>query len=118
MRYTPDSGQLAVFSEAEGLVDPELNRRSAFADADGSLWFGGVGGVYRVQADRAAATALPRPPRRLLTTLGQPAGAAEALQYLTGDPGEPLTLAAGRNAFVELRLALTDFLAPSLVRYA
>ena len=118
VRYAPGSGRLAVFGEAEGLLDPELNRRSAFADADGTLWFGGVGGVYRVRPARAAALAPPRPPRLLLTGLGTPAGAFEAVRYLGGGPPARFTLAAGPTAFVELRLALTDFFAPGLVRYA
>ena len=118
VRYIPNKGRLAVFGETEGLLNPELNRRSAFADADSTLWFGGVGGVYRVQPGRAAEGGLPLQPRLLLTTLSTPAGATEGVQYLAGTPAERFTLGAGRNAFVELRLALTDFYAPSLVRYA
>ncbi|GAA4000617.1 hypothetical protein GCM10022408_09700 [Hymenobacter fastidiosus] len=118
VHYAPGSGRLSVFGEAEGFEDPELNRRSAFADADGTLWFGGVRGVYRVRPGRGAAVTLSRPPRLLLTALGTPDGADEAVRYLTGTPRERFTLAAGPTAFVELRLALTDYFAPGLVRYA
>ena len=118
VRYATGSGRLSVFGETEGLLDPELNRRSAFADADGTLWFGGVGGVYRVAPGRTAAVALPRPPRLLLTALGTPDGTDEAVQYLAGGLGQRFTLAAGPTAFVELRLGLTDFFAPGLVHYA
>ncbi|MDJ0366500.1 two-component regulator propeller domain-containing protein [Hymenobacter sp. H14-R3] len=118
VRYAPASGQLSVFGETEGFKDPELNRRSAFADADGTLWFGGVSGVYRVRPERAVAIALPRPPRLLLTALGTPAGATEAVRYLPAGHHEQFTLPAGPNAFVELRLALTDYFDPDLARYA
>ncbi|SFP76656.1 sensor histidine kinase [Hymenobacter arizonensis] len=118
VRYVPNSGRLSVFAEAEGLQDPELNRRSAFADADGALWFGGVGGLYRVQPERAAALAPSRPPRLLLTALSTPAGAFEAIQHLAASPSQRLVLPAGPLAFIELRMALTDFFAPALARYA
>lgn len=119
VRYAPGRGQLSVFGEAEGLHNPELNRRSAFADADGMLWFGGVGGVYRVLPSRTGAGTPPPPPRLLLTAVGTPAGETEAVHYLPSNgPGPMLTLAAGPHAFVELQLALTDFFEPSLVRYA
>ena len=120
VRYAPKTGRLSVFGEAEGLQNPELNRRSAFADADGTMWFGGVGGVYRVLPDRAQTGAPPPiPPRLLLTAVGIPAGETEAVRYLpSSDPAPRLTLPAGPHAFVELQLALTDFFAPGLVRYA
>ncbi len=117
VRYTPTTGRLAVYREAEGLADAELNRGSAFADADGALWFGGVGGIYRVRPDQAVLTPAHAAPRLLATGVGRRAGAAEHIMRLAGRVGE-LTLAAGPEAYLELRLALTDFFAPEQSRYA
>ena len=119
VRYAPGTGRLSVFGEAEGLQNPELNRWSAFADADGTRWFGGVGGVYRVRPYRVPTAAASHPPRLLLTAVGTPAGETEAVRYLPSTaPAPRLTLAAGPQAFVELQLALTEFFAPGLARYA
>ena len=114
-----NNGQFAVFSEAEGLREPELNRHSALAEADGTLWFGGTGGVFRVRPQAGGLANFRWPaPQLLLTALGQPADAAGAVRLLPAGPVPRLTLAAGPDAFVELHLALTDFFAPDLVRYA
>ncbi len=119
VRYVPTEGRLAVFGEMEGLRDAELNRYSALADHDGSLWFGGIGGVHRLwPAQVARAAQRERAPRLLPTALGLPAGADTDVQPLANGALSRLTLAAGPEAFVELHLALSDHFAPDLVRYS
>ncbi|MBC7446817.1 MAG: hypothetical protein H7330_02035, partial [Hymenobacteraceae bacterium] len=49
IRYDPARQRLAIFGEAAGLTEAELNRNSAYADPrTGALLFGGVGGVFQV----------------------------------------------------------------------
>ncbi|QIX62868.1 hypothetical protein HER32_17485 [Hymenobacter sp. BT18] len=109
VRFTPGSEHLAVFGESEGLHDTELNRYSGLAEPDGTLWFGGTGGVFQWQPGLMTAS-LKRKPRLLLTELGLPAGASVSVRPLPAELVPSLQLAAGPNAFVELRLALTNFL--------
>ena len=126
IRYDPATERLAVLTEADGLLDAELNRNSAYADpTTGALWFGGVGGLHRVGPHASAAPAAARyaPTQLLLTTLTEPAGGqaantAAAQRRLTGYQLPHLRLAPGDDAFVELRLALTNLFSPELTRYA
>ena len=116
--YFPATGQLAVYREAEGFLDAELNRSSALTDADGTLWFGGVGGVHRVVPQQTVPDPAVRAPRLIVTGIGVSAGTTLNVRQLPNGRVPPLTLAAGPNAFVELRLALTDLFAPDQIRYA
>ncbi|MDO7877564.1 histidine kinase [Hymenobacter sp. ASUV-10] len=113
VRYVPATNQLSVVGRGEGLAEPELNQQAALRDRDGSLLFGGVGGLYRVLTPAPAA---PGPaPRLLFTALTQgdtlarwlPAGAA---------PAGGLRLPhAGAEAGLDL--ALTDRRSPGQARF-
>ncbi len=117
-RYTPTTGQVLAFREAEGLPDAELNRSAAFLDRDGSLWFGGVGGVVHLYPNEIRTSATRKPPHLRATAVGYPAGTQERLDHLLAGRAGRLNLGAGATAYVELRLALTDFFSPELTRYA
>ncbi len=122
VRYVPRTQSLTVLTEAAGLPDAELNRHSAFADpATGILWFGGVGGVGGVQPRTLQRPTGPPPPRLLVTAVAtsapNPTAPAER-QVVPAGQTPALHLAAGPTAFVELHVAITDFLAPEQVRYA
>ncbi len=123
VRYEPTTQRLAVLTEADGLADAELNRNSAFADpATGALWFGGVGGLHRVWPN--APTADRYAPARLLVTATAgpaPGGGGDSsivVRQLAGYQLPQLRLGAGPEAFVELRLALSNLSSPDLTRYA
>lgn len=122
VRYAPTTQSLAVFAQAEGFVDAELNRSSAYADpATGALWFGGVGGLHRVWPGAAIASPSRHPARLLVTAVASPGEQADAgpvVQLLTGQRAPRLNLTADPTAFVELRLAISDLLNPSLAHYA
>ncbi len=127
VRYDPARQRLAVFGQAAGFADPELNRNSAYADSrTGELLFGGVSGLYRVAANlHGAAETGHRSPVQLLATgyaesvPGGPAGGVPLPTALAGGAAVPaLRLGARPTDFVEIRLALTDLLAPDLTRYA
>ncbi|MDQ2769449.1 MAG: histidine kinase, partial [Bacteroidota bacterium] len=122
VRYAPAAQRLTVFAEAEGLVDAELNRNSAYADpATRALWFGGIGGLHRV-----VPAALDRQPARatarlLLTAVAEPGANPDAdpvVRPLRAGRVPALRLAAGAGAFVELRLALSNLLDPAQTHYA
>ena len=117
VRYQPRTGQLVTLTEADGLTDAEMNRQSAHRDADGTLYFGGVGGVYRVRGATAAAMVQPVP-CLLLTAYTQHLSARDTTRtyYLPGRLSTPLVLAP-HDAFLELSLALTDYLAPEQARF-
>lgn len=119
VRYVPATNRLSVYREAEGLTNPELNRCSLFRDADGTLWFGGVGGVFRLSPGAATAEPPRAAARLLVAAVGASVGGATPTvrQVPTGQP-EGVTLAAGAYSMVELRLALTDHYDPERTRYA
>ena len=122
VRYVPATQNLTVLAEAQGLVDAELNRNSAYADpTTGALWFGGIGGLHRVLPAAAGNGASGSRARLLLTAVALPGNrpdAAPIVQPLRGGRVPALHLAAGNGAFVELRLALSNLLAPAQTHYA
>ncbi|MDO7845792.1 histidine kinase [Hymenobacter sp. M29] len=117
LRYNLRTRHLSVLTEEDGLADAEFNRLSAWREADGSLLFGGVGGVCRVRPAPAPASP-PRPPRLLLTAYTQHLSALDTTRttYLAGPAAPALTLAP-HDAFLELSLALTDYRAPERARF-
>ncbi len=117
VRYDIRANRLTVLTAADGLTEAELNRQSAWRDPDGTLYFGGVSGVHRVRPTPRASTP-PPPPWLLLTAISQHHGSADTtrVRYPTGRAGAELVLAPA-DAFVELSLALTDYLAPDRARF-
>jgi signal transduction histidine kinase/streptogramin lyase len=108
VRYVPATDQLTVFGPADGLNEPELNQQAAFRDHDGTLYFGGIGGLYRVRPGRSLAPGL-RPPRLLFTARtradtvaawlpdGQPPADGLRLPGPTAEAGFDLSLSDLRN---------------------
>jgi signal transduction histidine kinase/ligand-binding sensor domain-containing protein len=112
--YRPATGQLTIYGPAEGLSNPELNKQAAYRAPDGTLFFGGVGGAFRVA--RGATLAGPdQPPHLLLTAQASGAG---ALRYLTTPRASagPLLL-SGPIKEGGFDLALNDYRAPALNRF-
>ena len=108
VRYSLAFDQLTVLGPADGLAEPELNQQAAFRDADGTLYFGGIGGVVRVRPTTPLAPSGPSP-RLLCTAL---ALGDSTTQWLpAGAPPPPLHL-ADTHAVGGFDLALTDFSAP------
>jgi signal transduction histidine kinase/streptogramin lyase len=120
VRYQPASGQLAVFTTAQGLLSNECNALAAYTDPrDGSLLMGGVAGLHRIYPNQVpGANAVT--PRLLLTSytaLGTSAETSYTRHLLPTDPLPALQL--GPNLpLVDLHLALTNSLDPSRARYA
>ncbi len=117
VRYDPTREQLAVFGESEGMHNAELNRHSALVDADGSLWMGGLGGVYHLRPEQLRPGAAPVRPRLLVTGVGQTVGGQLHETPVPAAVWPRLTLPAAPEAAVAVQLAFTDFFAPELVRY-
>jgi signal transduction histidine kinase/streptogramin lyase len=122
VRYAPGSQSLTILAAPDGLTDAELNRQSAYADpATGTLWFGGVGGVYGVRPAALRPPARRVRPRLLATAVVGPAPGGNGpgeLRLLPAGELPVLLLGAKPTAFIELHLAVTDFLFPEAVRYA
>ena len=112
VRYAPASGQLTVLGVADGLAELELNQQAAFRDPDGTLYFGGIGGLVRVRAAGPAGVA-SAVPRLLVTAVAHGAGAGQALPA-----GQlPELHLADTHAVGGFDLALTDFRAPDHNRF-
>ena len=119
VRYQPASGQLAVFSMAQGLLSNECNALAAYADPrDSSLLIGGVAGLHRVYPGQVPrANAVPRLLLTSYTALGTSAEASYTRQLLATDPLPALRLGP-RLPLVDLHLALTNGPEPDRARYA
>lgn len=117
VRYDPVRRRLSVFTETDGLADAELNRQSAWRAPEGTLYFGGVGGLHRVRPARAAG-GRQQAPHLLLSAYTQHHSRPDTTQthYLPG-PAQPALTLAPADAFVELHLALTDYLTPEQARF-
>ncbi|MBO2012789.1 hypothetical protein J4E00_27255 [Siccationidurans soli] len=120
VRYQPASGQLAVFTTAQGLLSDECNAVAAYTDPrDSSLLVGGVAGLHRIYPNQvpAASTVAPRLLLTSYTALGTAAEASHTRYLLATDQLPALRL--GPNMpLVDLHLALTNSLDPSRARYA
>lgn len=64
-RIDPATSAVVNFDAADGLAGTEFNAGAAFVSPDGTLLFGGVGGVTKVLPDRVSRN--PYPPRTVLT---------------------------------------------------
>ena len=117
VRYDPLRRRLTVFTETDGLTDAELNRQSAWRAPEGTLYFGGVGGLHRVRPARAAAGQQPAPRLLLSATTQHHSGPDTTRTHYLPGPAQPRLTLAPADAFVELHLALTDYLAPEQARF-
>jgi signal transduction histidine kinase/streptogramin lyase len=120
VRYQPASGQLAVFTTAQGLLSNECNALSAYTDPrDGSLLVGGIAGLHRIYPSQVpgASTLAPRLLLTSYTSLGTSAEASQSRHLLTTDQLPKLHLGPSLP-LVDLHLALTNSLDPSRARYA
>ena len=109
VRYDPALDQLTVLGPADGLAEPELNQQAAFRDADGMLYFGGIGGVVRVRPTSPLARHQGPAPRLLLTALVL---GDSTTQWLPAGAAPPPLHLANTHAEGGFDLALTDFSAP------
>jgi len=120
VRYQPASGQLAVFTTAQGLASDECNAQAAYTDPlDGSLLIGGIAGLQRVYPDQVPGPGAARP-RLLLTSFTALSASAEASRTRTLLPhdGLPTLRLAPDAPLIDLHLALVNDLDPSRARYA
>jgi signal transduction histidine kinase len=113
VRYAPATDQLTVYGPTEGLREVEINLQAALRDpASGTLYFGGVGGTYRVE--RSAPAAWPaRAPRLLFPALTR---ADSVVRWLPSGTAPALHL-PGPAADAGVALALTDFGDPNQARF-
>ncbi len=112
--YHPATARLTIYGPAEGLANPELNKQAAYRAPDGTLYFGGVGGVFRV-APGAPLVGPDRPPRLLLTARASGAGALRFSTHATGPvPALQLSGPIKEGGF---DLALNDYRAPAQNRF-
>lgn len=120
VRYAPESGQLSVFTTAQGLVSDEFNASAAYADPhDGTLLLGGVGGLHRIMPGQVPALPAARP-RLLLTALTALSASTEAsrTRYLLASDAVPALRLAPEQPIIDLHLTLTNSPDASRARYA
>ena len=116
VQYQPAAGQLAVLTAANGLADSECNYAPAFQDTDGTLYFGSVKGVTRLDANWRERARSPQ--RRLVVSRLDllPAGDTTARRSYPY-PGAPLALTLHDEAAAAIQFALTDYLSPTTTQY-
>ena len=121
VRYQPATGQLSVFTTAQGLASNECNARAAYVDPlDGhSLLIGGVAGLHRIYPGQMPGPR-SRTSRLLLTgwqALSADAATSRVRYRLPADGPPPLALAPDAP-LIDLHLALTNDSDPGRARYA
>jgi len=119
VRYDPTTGQLKVFTTADGITSNEFNRLAHTRGADGRFYFGGINGITvfhpkALQASTAAAIA-PLVLKEVLVQRDDRDGMEDRTPTLL--EGAPLVLRPG-DRFFTVDFALLNFLDPALVRYA
>jgi len=120
VRYQPATGQLSVYTTAQGLVSDEFNSGAAYTDPrDGSLLLGGVAGLHRIVPGQVPAPSAIRP-RLLLTGLTALSASAEAsrTRYLLATDALPALRLAPEQPLIDLQLALANSPDASRARYA
>ncbi len=113
VRYAPAADQLTVYGLADGLTDLEFNQQATLAEANGTLLFGGIGGVFRVRPTRL----LPPPGPAPQLLLSQASAAGNALRPLPAGPAQVALALAGVSQQLRLDLALTAFRDPARARF-
>jgi signal transduction histidine kinase/streptogramin lyase len=113
-RYRPATGQFNSYGLAEGMTNPELNKQAAYRASDGTLFFGGLGGVFRVDKE-AAQTSPDYSPRLLLTAhVNGPYPPRFLLSSPSTAPAVHLDEHVQEGGF---DLAITDYRTPELHRF-
>ncbi|UOE32083.1 histidine kinase [Hymenobacter monticola] len=120
VRYQPATGQLSVYTTAQGLVSDEFNSSAAYADPrDGSLLLGGVAGLHRIVPGEVPVPPAVRP-RLVLTALTALSASAEAsrTRYLLASDALPALHMAPEQPIIDLHLALANSPDARRARYA
>ncbi len=119
VRYSPATGQLAVFTTAQGLASDECNARAAYVDPhDHSLLVGGVAGLHRIYPQQVPGLSAARPALRLTSFTTLDAAATGRTHHLLPADGLPALRLQPDTPLVDLHLALTNTLDPARARYA
>lgn len=116
VRYQPATGQLSIFTTADGLADNECNYQSAYRDAAGVLYFGSVRGVTRINPHQLP-NQFSAHRRLVFTRIARYPG-----QDTTTEERFPAQRNAGRLVLTDrdeatVKVALTDYLSPHDTRY-
>ena len=119
VRYEPNTGRLAVFTTAQGLLSDECNATSAYLDpaVPGSLLVGGVAGLHRISLRQVPAPS-GRQPRLRLTALTTLTAAGSRTRYQIATDARPALTLSPDQPLLDLHLALADDPDPGRARYA
>lgn len=119
VRYDPRTGQVKVFTTADGITNNEFNRIAHTQGADGRLYFGGFNGITVV--DPAALRSFTDAPASalVLESVLQQEADRTGLTDRTLDvlAGAPITVNPGDRSFT-IDVALLSYEDPSQIRYA
>ena len=119
VRYDPRTGQVKVFTTADGITSNEFNRLAHARGADGRFYFGGIEGITVVDpAVLRTVPAVPVAPLVIKKVLVQRDGThgPEDRTTLVLE-GAPINMRPG-DRFFTVEFALLSFQDPALIRYA
>lgn len=119
VRYDPVSGQVIVFTQADGVAHDEFNRIAHTQGPDGRMFFGGLNGITVVDPrEMDALHARVSAPFVLDAVHVQPDGMSGPINCTNGVMrGGPVTLRPGDRYFT-VSMRLLSFEDPSFIRYA
>lgn len=119
VRYDPPTGQVKVYTTADGLGFDEFNRLAHAQGPDGRLYFGGLNGITAFHPDDLGEPAEVTTGPLVLKSIRVQREEGDAMQDLTVDvlEGAPV-LMRPKDRFISVDLALLTYEDPALLEYA
>ncbi|MCW5899700.1 MAG: hypothetical protein KIT10_10555 [Flavobacteriales bacterium] len=117
-RYVPNSGQVAIFNEEDGIAHHEFNRLAHLQGPDGMLYFGGLDGITVFHPD----SLLERTGRGhapfVIASVQQFIGARDKLEDRSSEViGNGTITLLPNDRFFTLRMALLSYEEPGNILY-
>lgn len=112
--YHIPSQTITPYYESDGIANNEFNQNSAYKDATGKLYFGGVNGVTAFYPPRL--TLLSKPFEIFVSDITKWDRKTETYKQVSADETNRITIEPGDN-LLTFSFAGTDFTAPELTSY-
>lgn len=119
VRYHATSGDVKVYTTADGLGFDEFNRLAYAQGPDGRMYFGGLNGITAFHPDDLERTLTSMPAQLVLKSIKLQREEGDRLEDLTADVlnGIPARMEP-KDRFISIDVALLSYEDPALLKYA